>query len=255
MQDSGMARFRQMMFQNRLKSDAPGVAVHVEYKGLRRQMLTFPKRRPFAFAVGLNAVICVGADCFAQQYEQRKEHERKAGWNWSRSCVFFAFGAMQGVVQYVVYINVFFKLCPNSIRFANSSWSQKLKDKAGQRDLVKQVLLDSFAYVPFVYFPNFYMIKSFVYNYIEGGSDVLSSCWIGLDNYRQNFWEDNIISAICWLPCDGIIFCCVPWLRLPLSISVNLFWTAFLSSLRGRSSESSEVVPESDMMNNESRKS
>lgn len=234
MQDSGIARFRHMVFQSRLKSD---VAVQVEYKGLRRQVLTFPKRRPFAFAVGLNAVICLGSDCFTQMYEA------KAGWNWTRTCVFFVFGAMQGVVQYVVYINVFFKLCPNSIRFANSSWSQKLKDKAGQRDLLKQVALDSFVYVPFVYFPNFYMIKSFVYNYIDGGSDVMSACWAGLDTYfRQNFWEDNVISSICWLPADTIIFCCVPWLRLPFSISLNFFWTAFLSLLRGRSSESDEVV-------------
>lgn len=241
MQGSGIVRFRQIASHNRLKSD---VAVHVEYKGLRRQLLTFPKRRPFAFAVGLNAVICLLSDCFTQLYKQIEDHDRKTGWNWTRTCVFFVFGAMQGVVQYTVYINVFFKLCPNSIRFANSSWSQKLRDKAGQRDLLKQVALDSFAYVPFVYFPNFYMIKSFVYNYVDGGStDVVSACWVGLETYyKQNFWEDNVISSICWLPADAVIFCCVPWLRLPLSISLNFFWTAFLSLLRGTSSESSEVV-------------
>jgi len=241
MQDSGMVRFRQILRKSRPTSDVPGVAIQVEYQGLRQQVLTFPKRKPFAFAIGLNAVVCVGADWFCQLYEETKENERKA--DWRRSCVFFCFGAMQGALSYYVYLNVFSKLCPHSIRFSNSPWSQKLMDKAGQRDLWKQVALDSFAYVPFLYFPNFYMIRSFLYNNTEEGSspDVVSACSAGLGNYKRTFLEDNFLSSMCWLPADAVIFCCKPWLRLPLSISVNLFWATFLSSLRGRDFESSVV--------------
>jgi len=41
----------------------------------------------------------------------------------------------------LVYVTVFVRVCPNAVKFANMSWAEKLKFKAGQIDLCKQVFV------------------------------------------------------------------------------------------------------------------
>lgn len=48
-----------------------------------------------------------------------------------------------------IYVTVFTRLCPNAIRFANLPWAEKMKDRAGQMDLVKQARSLGAAKTPF----------------------------------------------------------------------------------------------------------
>eukprot|EP00913_Durusdinium_trenchii_P032266 g30211.t1 len=124
------------------------------YEGLWGAIVTFPRRRPFATNVIVATVKTSVADLIVQKAEGKKEID------WQRNGAFTAFGfAYLGIIQWFIYVSLFTRLCPHAIRFSNLPWAEKLKDRAGQIDLVKQTCLDNFVHYTFCYFPVFYVIK------------------------------------------------------------------------------------------------
>lgn len=135
------------------------------------------------------------------------------------------------IMNWIVYMPVFQRVCPGAMRFANQSWSQKVRDKPGQIDLAKQVLLDNAIYGPVMIFPCFYLLKAAVQERI--------SFVEGLSRYRDNILEDNLLSCSFWVPADIIIFAAPSWLRMPLVSGGSYTWMVILSWARGKPAEAS----------------
>ena len=157
--------------------------------------------------------------------------ERKEEIDWMRNGVFVVFGATYlGGFQYWLQVNMFAKWFPNMSRFANQSFSAKLRDTAGLIDTAKQVLFDVLIHLPFMYFPTFYAVKESVM-----GSSWSPMDWVvdGCTKYYNNFRKDFTAMFCLWAPADCIIFAVPLWLRLPVRHVVSLGWTSYLSFLRG----------------------
>lgn len=147
-------RTRQKASRPRLAGKGDGISQEVEYDGLWGAIVTFPRRQPFATNVIVATVKTSVADLIVQKAEGREKID------WQRNGAFTAFGfAYLGIIQWFIYVTLFTRLCPQAIRFANLPWAEKLKDRAGQIDLVKQTCLDNFVHYTFCYFPVFYVIK------------------------------------------------------------------------------------------------
>lgn len=200
-----------------------GISFEVEYTGLWGQITTFPKRRPFATNLIIATIKTSLADV-AVQLAEGKEFDFK------RNAVFTVFGfAYLGCAQWFIYVTVFTKVCPHAVRFANLSWAEKLKDKAGQIDLVKQIALDNFVHYTFMYFPVFYVFKES----IQGDGLDAGVVTRALGKYWNNKVTDNLAMWGLWIPMDVVIYAVPVWLRLPLNHGVSAGWTMILSWLRG----------------------
>jgi len=202
-----------------------GISVEVEYSGLWGQIATFPKRRPFATNVVVATVKTSLADIVVQKSEGKKEID------WGRNGVFTAFGfAYLGIVQWFIYVTIFTRVCPHAIRFSNLTWAEKLKDRAGQIDLVKQTCYDNFIHYTFVYYPVFYFFKELIQSDDAGPLETVEKAGA---KYRKNCVQDNLYMWSLWVPGDLLVYACPIWMRLPLNHGISLVWTMILSSLRG----------------------
>jgi hypothetical protein len=209
-----------------------GISLDVEYSGLWGQIVTFPKRRPFATNIIVATVKTSLADLIVQKAEGKKDID------WTRNGAFTAFGfAYLGIAQWFIYVTIFTRVCPNAVRFANLSWAEKLKDRAGQIDLLKQTALDNFVHYTFVYYPVFYVIKEMINTVTaektEQISDGSSLAGRALEKYKRNCVQDNLYMWSLWVPGDLIVYAVPIWMRLPLNHAISLAWTMILSSLRG----------------------
>jgi len=190
---------------------------------------TFPKRRPYATNIIVATVKTSLADLIVQKAEGRKNID------WDRNAIFTAFGCFYlGFVQWFVYVSIFTRLCPNAVRFSNLPWAQKLTDRPGQKDLVKQVFYDNFVHYTFVYFPVFYAFKELINSRDKpGGTNPLEIVPNALAKYKNNFVSDNLWIWALWVPGDLCVYSCPMWMRLPLNHAVSFIWTMILSNLRG----------------------
>lgn len=188
-----------------------------EFHGLWGAVVTFPKRRPFATNLLLSSTLMPIADYNVQCLEGKK-------WDVRRTALFCAFGVYSGISWWLVYISLFRRIFPNAIRFANLPWAEKLKDGAGQLELVGQIAFDVLVYVPFFYFPGFYLFKAGLQGETLAG---------GMGLYRSNFVEDNLASFVIWIPGDFLCFTVPAWLRLPMSHVLSFSWNTLLSWMRG----------------------
>lgn len=204
-----------------------GISWDVEYSGLWGWLVTFPKRNPFA----TNCIIATTKTSIADLLVQSAEGKTKIDEiDWKRNSVFTVFGfAYLGVAQWFLYVPVFARLCPNAIKFANKSWAEKLKDKAGQIDLVKQTLLDNFIHYTFIYFPVFYTFKTWLQSTPDQGNTVVRA----LEKYKTNCVKDNLSMWSLWIPGDLLVYSCPIWMRLPLNHGISFVWTMILSWMRG----------------------
>lgn len=201
----------------RAAHDLESVGQRVQFSGYWGALESFPKRQPFATNLFLGATLTPLADWNVQRVEGG-EHD------WRRSVFFSIFGCYNALAWWFVYISVFRRLFPNAIRFANLSGAEKLRDKAGQRDLIKQIAADLLIYVPFAYFPVFYSFKA----WFEGEMPM-----VALARYKTHFVEDNAAQLSVWLPGDIIVFAVPAWLRLPTSHMLGFLWSTVLSWMRG----------------------
>jgi len=150
-------------------------------------VLSFPRRHPYAFNIGLATVKTSCCDILVQKYIEKRDEI-----DWKRNAVFVAFGcAYLGVFQWFIYVTLFKKWFPQTVKFANQPWREKIKNKAGMKDLAKQVAFDNFVHYTFIYFPVFYCFKEAIQGtgYDKTPSSVMG---MGLGKYfGQNFVEDN----------------------------------------------------------------
>ena len=144
-------------------------------------VLAFPKNHPYAFNIGLATVktyvttslerlslslslsirnktmkphrsMC---DILVQKYIEKRDEI-----DWKRNAVFVAFGcAYLGVFQWFIYVTLFKRWFPQTAKFANQPFREKIRNKEGLRDLCKQVAFDNFVHYTFIYFPVFYVFK------------------------------------------------------------------------------------------------
>jgi len=215
-------------------ADLDSVAQQVECKTLLQRLTSFPRRRPFLFQFYLNSAVNFGADFNTQvTAEGRRPFSEDANrkLDWHRLCTFMCFGAVQACTAWAVYVRMFKALFPGAIRFSNKSWAEKLKDRQGQIDVLKQTAGDLFFYTPFIFFPNFYLFKTM----IQGGawddlSSLLKATW---DRYKQTVVTDNVVTGCIYLPLDIVVFAVPAWMRLPTTIGLNYFFIMLLSFFRG----------------------
>lgn len=213
---------------SRCAEKGDGISLDVKYEGLWGAITTFPKRKPYATNIIIATVKTSAADLIVQLAEGKEE-----GIDWKRNAVFTAFGCVYlGAIQWFVYVTVFTKLCPNAIKFANMTFAEKMKFRAGQIDLVKQTCLDNFVHYTFIYFPVFYCFKEMIQGEAANKS-VMETVSSALSKYKENFVGDNKAIWALWVPFDMIIYAVPIWMRLPLNHGVSLVWTMILSWMRG----------------------
>jgi len=225
------------------------IAVNVSYNGFVEEMYTFPERRPRIFNVGMATAKTWLADFIVQIGES---HVAGRGWtfDWKRSTAFACFGFFYvGIVQWFLYVTIFTAICPNAISFANEPWADKMHDRTGQMDLVKQVCYDNFLLETMIYFPVFYVIREVVNGNGGGegcgkeGKEGLQlprrtfghAVHAGVMKYAQNFKQDNLASWAVWVPADVVVYAVPMFMRMPLDHLVSFGWTMLLSHMRGNS--------------------
>lgn len=210
--------------------------VHVPTPQMLHQLIwqrvaTLPKRKPFQFAVFLNSVLCAGADLNAQWLEGSAVDRQ-------RLAMFFGFGAYSGATTYAVYCTLFSRICPGAATFASLSLRAKLRDRAGQLDVLKQIALDVVVYTPLWYFPWFYVFQATLRS--EKPQNLQSCLLDGCGQYRASWLDDNKKSSALWIPGNAVVFCVPTWLRMPVCNAINFGWTMYLSSSSAKCDTSSD---------------
>lgn len=187
----------------------------------------FAKESPFVFALGFSAVKTIAADLLVQKTIEKK------GWDeidWRRNATFAAFGfCYLGGVQYTIYVPIFGRMFPKAAEYAAKPLREKAKDFVGTRNMLMQTFLDMCVYHPFIYFPSFYMLKS----YMSGGT--LEE---GREMYAQNYKDDLPALWKVWVPPTILNFTFSPMhMRLPVAAATSMVWTCILSATRGGSND------------------
>lgn len=205
------------------------ISVNVSYANLQEEIETFPKRRPREFNIILATCKTWLADLIVQFLTAPA-----GGGSWKfdyrRSMAFAFFGFLYvGLTQWLLYVTVLTWLFPDALIFANSEWSMKLTDREGQVDMLGQVIVDNFIFNVFIYFPAFYLIKSF----LQADGTVMFRVKDAMYKYSQNLWQDNVRSCSLWIPMDFFVFACPMYMRMPLEHGVSFGWTMFMSFTRG----------------------
>eukprot|EP00927_Polykrikos_kofoidii_P061357 TRINITY_DN56193_c0_g1_i1.p1 TRINITY_DN56193_c0_g1~~TRINITY_DN56193_c0_g1_i1.p1 ORF type:complete len:248 (+),score=20.67 TRINITY_DN56193_c0_g1_i1:53-796(+) len=202
-------------------------ATTAKVDGSMRRALAWPRRHPFA----TNVVLAAAKACLADLIVQFSEGGSKL--DARRNAVFSCFGCAHGILQWFLYVRLFSYLFPNAVRFANLSWAEKLKDRAGQRDLLKQIALDNFGHNTFLYFPLFYTVKEAIQGTALEDQSPMDIARSARQKYLQNCVSDNLSVWAVWFPGDIVVYSVPMWLRMPSSHAISLAWTMLLSVMRG----------------------
>jgi len=217
--------FSTRLFTNTALAQSRRVALaKVPASGMWMAIRTFPKRRPFATNIGLSLFVSGASDVMAQRTEGNSELDIR------RIITFSSFGLFMGVLHWHLYMTLYARLFPGGAIFANMSVAQKLKDKAGQRDVLKQIVADLAVWMPFFYFPIFYSFKT-LQNNPEIDLEAVPS--LAMRMYRETWFWDNTASLGVWIPGDIVSFTVPVWLRMPVCLSISFVWQALLSMTRG----------------------
>jgi len=135
-----------------------------------------------------------------------------------------------------VFVRGFTKWFPNAAPFTQLPWRLKLRDTAGQKALVGQILGHS-VISAFGYLPSYYVLKEVVAQRDQPPEKQLPVTGVlsaALAKYRRNFGSDNLAIQGYWIPADAIIFGLLPmWARMPVQHTTSLGWTMILSATRG----------------------
>jgi hypothetical protein len=220
--------------------DIPMTYDHIEvdatYTTVWGEIATFPERRPRTF----NLLMATTKSWLADAVVQMRVNKH---FDWNRSAAFAAFGFVYvGIMQWFIYVTVLAYLFPHAVIFANEPLAMKYRDVAGQIDLVKQVVFDTFLVQVFIYYPFFYLITEIMKKEDTSTHETPPAKRIGyafstvhrvIQKYQRNFWNDNLLALCVWIPSDFIVFAAPMYLRLPLDHMLSFFWTCLLSYLRG----------------------
>ena len=178
---------------------------------------------PFKFGCVFSCAKTSFSDWLVQSQIEKREHI-----DWRRNGTFALFGLVYlGGVQYSIYVPLFSRMFPNAAAYAAAPLASKVKDVAGTRNMITQVILDQFVHHPLMYFPAFYCLKEVV-----NGGKVED----GLNKYGKNYKEDLCALWKLWVPSTIINFTFMPMqLRIPWVASTSLIWTCIISYMRGSS--------------------
>ena len=99
------------------------------------------------------------------------------------------------------------RIFPNAGVYAAKSFRNKLKDLKGTKELLGQVCIDNFVFIPFLFYPTYYLTKEIImpsttpaiYNLPaeEGGgvNGLLNKVW---NKYTSNFYDDVTSTCKIW---------------------------------------------------------
>jgi hypothetical protein len=202
-----------------------------------QRLFALPKRRPFEFQLVFATVKTAAADYLVQKHIEKKDKI-----DWRRNMVFTVFGgAYLGGFQWLIYVTAFRRWFPNMDKFAAQTLREKMGNRPGQIDLVKQVAFDNFIHYTFIYFPVFYVFKESIQQGDDGKMrSPIEIAKGGMEKYKTNFWGDNTAIWALWIPCDIIIYAIPMWMRLPANHATSFVWTCILSFMRGGKIEEPE---------------
>ena len=188
------------------------------------------QRHPVIFGSLLCAVKTSFADYIVQRYVENKKHNAV---DFNRVAAFAVFGGLHlGIVNYFLYVPFFTRvLFPSHHSFLLKPLRHKIKDFQGLRDTAGQAMLDVAVIAPFMYYPLFYIIQTGCEETTKPTEN-----WIGeaLRRWNNNVKEDTLDYAKCWTPVLLFNFSVCPgFVRIPFIAGVSLFWTMYLSVMRG----------------------
>jgi hypothetical protein len=90
----------------------------------------------------------------------QKQVEGKEEIDWRRNLAFTGFGCcFLGLFQWAVYVKGFSKIFKGMEKFCNQPLREKLKNRAGIKELFQQIGLDFLFIQPVIYWPVFYAFK------------------------------------------------------------------------------------------------
>lgn len=124
------------------------------------------------------------------------------------------------------------RIWPYARSFNSLSLRQKARDFAGQRMIVQQVAFDLGLWMPFVYFPIFYIFQTLMRREQTAERDVAKIATEAMHVYKKTCVEDNVASLGVWIPGDVLMFTVPAWLRMPALYGVSFFWLGLVSSAR-----------------------
>jgi hypothetical protein len=194
----------------------------------------WPKAHPVIFGVGVATTKTAAADLLVQKYIEKKEKL-----DWKRTGMFTCFGfAYLGCFQYWMYVNLFKRWFPNMATFANQTFKEKLRNRGGQKDLLKQVGFDNFIH-PLWFFPMYYTLKESIQG--EGyAKDFNSVVNHAMTKYKKNAAEDWTAFWKIWIAGDIFVMSIPLWARLPVNHGLSFVYVCVLSFMRGASEPTEE---------------
>jgi len=204
-----------------------------------QKILTFnglgPKY-PWTFGVGIATIKTGAADILVQ-----KQIEKREQIDWKRVGLFTFFGfAYLGVVQYLIYVNLFSHLFKNAARFGKLPFREKIRNRAGLIDLGKQIFVDMFVHAPFFFFPCYYLAKECIQGTVSPLEQPGEVTKKAMGKLSKNMWEDCQALWKIWIPGDVLVFSLPLWARLPANHAISFVYMCILSFTRGGEDEEEE---------------
>ena len=241
----------------RSRPAARGLASEAAKK--KHPVLAWCESNPVTLGVGVATWKTQAADLLTQTALEGKS---LAEVDWRRNALFAVFGfAYMGCFQYYLYVTLFSRWFAGAARFANQPLAQKLTDRAGQLDLLKQVGFDTLVH-PQWFFPIYYALKEALNGTpnVFDADDKLGVARAGVAKYYANnfawFFEpaaaegarpppgsaeaeplsDFVAFWKIWLVGDMVVYgLCPMWARLPANHVFSFVYVCVLSFMRGAS--------------------
>ena len=166
----------------------------------------------------LFACVSQGAKTTAADTLVQKAVEGRDALDLERTAAFTVFGTLwMGGAQYYVYVRLFDHLLP-----ARTAATAAAK-----------VCLDQFVWVPFFFFPVFYVIDSKIRG--EGGEGVGALLTAASERYQREIYETCTTTYWFSFPAQMIGFrFCPGHLRIPYVACCSMVFTSLVSGLQGR---------------------
>ena len=191
--------------------------------------LRFAKRHPlFTAGVSLSTRYFVG-DSFTQLTVEKKDTL-----DLRRLACFTSFGFLMGAGPIYAWMGV---LMPRVIQPRVTSTVARCAAFA---------FGDILLFMPFVYFPSFYILREFIYHGDEDGVTAEDLVHHAAAKMKRGFLEDMQSASMVLLPQDILMQTMIaPHLRVPFISATGLIWVYLLSSSRGTDAET-ETDPDAD---------
>lgn len=191
-------------------------------------LVKIARKHPVVFGMVISSIKTSLVDLLVQvQIEERSFQEI----NWKRNFLFGSFGLVYlGGVQYFIYVPLFRTLFPRTEMYSKLSFREKIHHPA-RKEILLQVVMDQMIHHPFIYFPCFYATKEIINHPKLSLSKNIKN---GFEKYTANYSEDLTSLWKIWIPATMFNFLLSPlWMRIPVTATFSILWTAIISKMRG----------------------